>query len=101
MYTEFFPDGLDGLPFSADDMQSAFRWVQAHPGTRLRLTTAGITGVIEIYPSGALHPRWCLWRNHNDRLQLDDVVLNICALPYPTLDMALRFVALNLATDAC
>ena len=82
-------------------MQSAFRWVQAHPAAHLRLTTTGISGVIEIYPIGSPHPRWCLWRNIDGRLQLDDISLNISALPYPTLDMALRFVALNLAADAC
>jgi hypothetical protein len=97
MYTELFPDGLDGLPFEPRDLQTAMRWMQTHPCADLRLTTTGISGIIEIYPTGASLPRWCLWQTRDGRLQLDDVAQSDFALPYPTLDMALRFVALNLA----
>jgi hypothetical protein len=101
MYSQFFPDGLDGLPFAPRDLQTALRWVQTQPFVQLRLTTDGISGIIEIYPPGSSSPRWCLWQSNDGRLQLDDVLLSLFALPYPTLDMALRFIALSLAAGSC
>jgi hypothetical protein len=67
----------------------------------LRLTTTGISGVIEIYPAGSLSPRWCLWQSKDGRLQFDDVALSNFGPPYSTLDMALRFVALSLQAESC
>jgi hypothetical protein len=100
MSSAIFPDGLNGRPFGARAVQSILRWAQTHPDAPLRLTTTGITGVIEIYPPNAQSPRWCLWQTASGRLQFDDLLTNQDALPYPTLDMALRFVALTLAKDA-
>jgi hypothetical protein len=96
MYLEFFPDGLDGVPFAPRDMQSAVLWAKRQPSARLRFTAEGVSGIIEIYPAGSSNPRWCLWQTRDGRLQFDDLATNEFALPYPTLDMALRFVALNL-----
>jgi hypothetical protein len=96
MYLEIFPDGLDGLAFSQRDLRSAFRWAQTRPNVRLHLTVDGVGGIIEIYPPESSHPRWCLWQTRDGRLQFDDLATNEFALPYPTLDMALRFIARNL-----
>jgi hypothetical protein len=101
MYSKFFPDGFDGLPFSPRDLHTALRWVQTHPDARMRLTAFGISGIIEIYPPGWSCPRWCLWQSQDGRLQLDDIAMSEYGLPYPTFDMALRFIALSLAADSC
>jgi hypothetical protein len=37
-----------------------------------------------------------MWLTQAGRLQLDDLVLNEFALPYPTIDMALRFITSQL-----
>jgi hypothetical protein len=96
MYLEFFPDGLDGVPFAPRDLRSAILWANSQPSARLRLTADGISGIMEIYLDGSSHPRWCLWQTSDGRLQFDDLVTNQFALPYATLDMALRFIAQNL-----
>jgi hypothetical protein len=96
MYLEIFPDGLDGVPFAPQDLRSAILWAKTQPSARLRLTADGVSGIIEVYPLGSPHPRWCLWQSHDGRLQFDDLATNEFAMPYPTLDMALRFIALNL-----
>ena len=101
MYQDLFANGFDGLPFEPRDLQTAMRWMRSHPNADLRLTTTGISGVIEIYPAGSLSPRWCLWQSKDGRLQFDDVALSNFGLPYSTLDMALRFVALSLQAESC
>jgi hypothetical protein len=96
MYTRFFPDGLDGLPFASRDLRSALTWAETKPDVRLHITSDGVSGVIEIYPPGSSCPRWCVWQTHDGRLQLDDLAMNEFALPYPTIDMALRFISSKL-----
>ncbi len=98
MYTKFFPDRLDGFPFALRDLHAALAWAAARPDVWLRITPAGaqVSGVIEICPAGASWPRWCLWQTLDGRLQLDDVATGECALPYPTIHMALRFIASKL-----
>jgi hypothetical protein len=96
MYRKFFPNGLDGRPFASRDLLSAAIWAKSRPDVRLEVTADGVSGIIEIYPQGAASPRWCLWQTNDGRLQLDDLTMNQFALPYPTLDMALRFIASKL-----
>jgi hypothetical protein len=96
MYTKFFPDGLDGLPFAPRDLCSAATWAKTKPDVRLEVTSDGVSGIIKIYPHGSTNPRWCLWQTNDGRLQLDDLTMNEFALPYPTIDMALRFIASKL-----
>jgi hypothetical protein len=96
MYLDILPHGLDGVPFAPQDLRSAVLWAKSQPSARLRLTVDGISGIIEIYPHGSSHPRWCLWQTNDGRLQFDDLATSQFGLPYPTVDMALRFIALNL-----
>jgi len=96
MYTQFFPDGLDGLPFKTRDVRAAVKWAEARPEVRMHLTAHGVCGIIEVYPPGSYFPRWCMWHSQDGRLQFDDLVLAQFALPYPTIDMALRFIASKL-----
>jgi hypothetical protein len=93
MYTRFFPDGIDGVPFTSRDLYVALAWAKARPDLRMRITLHGVRGIIEIYPPGSSRPRWCMWQTQDGRLQLDDLTMNEFALPYPTIDMALRFIA--------
>ena len=44
-------------------------------------------------------PRWCLWQTPDGRLQVDDLETGDWALPYPTVHMALRFIASRLLAD--
>ena len=76
MYTKFFPDGLDGLPFAPPrELCSAATWAKTKPDVRLEVTSDGVSGIIEIYPHGSTNPRWCLWQTNDGRLQLDDLTI--------------------------
>src|SRR5271170_2335139 len=69
MYTKFFPDGLDGLPFASRDLRSAAAWAKTKPDVRLQVTSDGVSGIIEIYLQGSASPRWCVWQTNDGRLQ--------------------------------
>jgi hypothetical protein len=101
MYTRFFPERLDGFPFAGRDFQAVVSWAKARSDVRLNFTTADteVQGVIEIYPAGAAWPRWCLWQTPDGRLQVDDLETGDWALPYPTVHMALRFIASKLLAN--
>ena len=98
MRTKFFPDRLDAFPFAQRELDAAVAWAEAQPTMRVNVTSneAGVKGVIEVYSCGSVWPRWCLWQSQDGRLQLDDLAMTEFALPYPTLDMALRFVTSKL-----
>jgi hypothetical protein len=100
MYANFFPDGLDALPFAARDLHAALQWAETKPDIRMHITSEGVRGIIEIYPPGCPLPRWCLWQSQDGRLQFDDLAMHEFALPYPTIDMALRFIASKLQPPA-
>jgi hypothetical protein len=93
--TRFFTPQLEGLPFTVRDLEAALTWASHRSDIRLhiRLDCVCSPEVIEVYPQGALFPRWCIWQTHEGRLQVDDLVRNEFALPYPIIDMALRFIA--------
>jgi hypothetical protein len=101
MYTRstwFFPDQYEGLAFTLRDLNAALTWAETKAEVRLhiKLDCVCMSEIIEIYPPGASLPRWCLWRTHEGRLQVDDLEMDEFALPYPTVDMALRFIASTL-----
>ena len=98
MYTRstwFLPDQYEGLPFTLRDLSAALAWVETQSEVRLhiKLDCVCMSEIIEIHPPGASLPRWCIWRTHEGRLQVDDLETDEFALPYPTVDMALRFIA--------
>jgi hypothetical protein len=71
-------------------------WAETKADVRLHITSEGVSGIIEIYLLGSACPRWCMWQTRDGRLQLDDLAVNEFALPYPTIDMALRFISSRL-----
>ena len=98
MHTKFFSDRLDGFPFAQRELDAVVAWAKAQWAVRLNITSddTRVRGVIEIYPWGSVWPRWCVWQSPDGRLQLDDLAMNEFALPYPTIDMALRFITSKL-----
>lgn len=96
--TRFFTPQLEGLPFSLRDLETALAWAEHRSDVRLHIKLDCICNceVIEIYPSGALFPRWCIWQTQEGRLQVDDLDRSEFALPYPIIDMALRFIGSKL-----
>ena len=85
-----------GFRLGSRDLRSAATWAKSKPDIRLQVTSDRVSGIIEIYPPGSTSPRWCLWQTKDGRLQLDDLTIDEFALPYPTIDMALRFIASKL-----
>ena len=98
MHTKFFSDRLDGFPFVQRELDAVVAWAETQRAVRLNITSdeVGVKGVIEIYVWGSVWPRWCLWQSRDGRLQLDDLAESEFALPYPTVDMALRFITSKL-----
>ena len=96
--TKFFTPHYEGLPFTIRDLDTALTWGKSQSAVRLRikLDCVCIAEVIEIYPLSCLFPRWCIWQTYEGRLQVDDLTRNEYALPYPIIDMALRFIASTL-----
>ncbi len=93
--TLFFFDQLEELPFTLQDLSAALTSAEPEPDARphIRLDYECIED-IEIYPPGALSPRWCIRQTHKGRTQVDDLVGCESALPYPTI-AAQRFIGIS------
>jgi hypothetical protein len=94
--TEPFP--LEGLAFDMDDLRTALAWVANRPRVRLSVETdhRHVPETLEICPPGTKSPRWCIWRDYEGHMHLDDWVTSEFDLPYHKLDAALAFIDLNL-----
>jgi hypothetical protein len=96
--TRFFIRQFEGTPFSVRDLETVVAWASQRSDVRLhiRLDCICMSEVIEIYQVGSLFPRWCLWQTNEGRLQVDDLFRSEFAMPYPMIDMALRFIGSKL-----
>lgn len=89
---------LEGLHFNIADLQMAMAWVADRPSVRLLVMTDHryVPEALEIYPPGSKTPRWCLWRDYEGRLHVDDWVRSEFDLPYLNLVEALGFITSHL-----
>lgn len=92
------PVPLEGLHFNMVDLHMALAWVKERPSVRLLVMTDHryVPETLEIYPPGSEAPRWCLWRDYEGRLHVDDWVRSEFDLPYLNLVEALGFITSNL-----
>jgi hypothetical protein len=92
------PLPLEGLSFQIEELCSALGWAADRPGVRLSVAADHryVQEALEICPPGKKPPRWCIWRDHEGRIHLDDWVRHEYDLPYHTLASALAFIDLNL-----
>jgi hypothetical protein len=92
------PAPLEGLHFTVEDLQMALNWVAKRP--RMRLAVAidhrFVPEALEICPPDAKSPRWCIWRDYEGNMHLDDWLRSEFDLPYHTLPAALAFIERNL-----
>jgi hypothetical protein len=88
------PAHLEGLAFDIEDLQAALAWVAKRPGVQLIIATDhhSVQEAIEIRPSGVLAPRWCIWRDYQGMMHLDDWAKSEFDLPYHTMATALAFI---------
>lgn len=88
----------EGLPFDLRDLRAAMSWAADRPGVLLSVTTdhPQVPEAIEIYPPGSSSPRWCIWRDYEGHLRVDDWAGYKFDLPYPTLLKALGFISSSL-----
>ncbi len=89
---------LEGLHFNMTDLSMAMSWVAERPSVRLLVTIDHryVPEALEIDPPGSKAPRWCIWRDYEGRLHVDDWVRSEFDLPYLTLVEALGFITSNL-----
>jgi hypothetical protein len=92
------PVPLEGLAFEMEDLRTALDWVAKRPGVRLSVATDHrfVPEALEIWPPGTKSPRWCMWRDYEGNMHLDDWVKSEFDLPYHTVAAALAFVELHL-----
>jgi hypothetical protein len=92
------PVPLEGLAFDIEDLCAALAWVATRPGVQLSVATDHryVQEALEICPPGKRSPRWCIWRDYEGHLHLDDWVKSEFDLPYHTLPTALAFIELSL-----
>jgi hypothetical protein len=92
------PAPLEGLSFDMEDLQTALAWVAKLPGVRLAVATDHrfVPEALEICPPGSKSPRWCIWRDYDGHMHLDDWVRSEFDLPYHTVPAALAFIESNL-----
>src|SRR5271157_5811075 len=92
------PVPLEGLPFDMEDLRTALAWVANRPSVRLSVATDHryVPEALEICPRGAKSPRWCIWRDYEGSIHLDDWVRSEFDLPYHTVVEALAFIESNL-----
>jgi hypothetical protein len=80
------------------DLQAALVWVANRAGVRLTVATdhRHVPEALEITPRGATSTRWCIWRDYEGNMHLDDWKRSEFDLPYHTLAAALAFIDLSL-----
>ncbi len=93
-----YPTPLEGLAFDIGDLRTAMAWVATWPDVRLRVATdhQSVQEVLEICPPGTTALRWCIWRDPQGHLHLDDWLKSEFDLPCLTLVAALAFIKLHL-----
>jgi hypothetical protein len=92
------PAHLEGGSFLLRDLRVALLWAECNPTMRLQimLDQPDISEVIEIRPSLSATPRWLIWNTLDGELRVIDLVTANFALPYLTVDSALRFIGSTL-----
>jgi hypothetical protein len=92
------PLPLEGLAFELQDLRMALCWAADRPGVRLSVAADHlyVQEALEICPPGKKPVRWCIWRDYQGHIHLDDWVRSEYDLPYHTLETALSFIDLNL-----
>jgi hypothetical protein len=92
------PMPLEGLPFAMEDLRTALAWVASRPNVRLAVATDHryVPEALEICPPGTSSPRWCIWRDYEGSIHLDDWLRSEFDLPYHTVAAALAFIETNL-----
>ena len=90
-----YPGQLEGLPFAIRDLLTALAWASSHSGARLHITLdhPHIYEALEICSPGTSSLRWIIWRTHEGRLRVDDLLTGDFGLPYFTVETALGFIA--------
>lgn len=88
----------EGLSFDMAELRKALRWAADRPGVRLLVAADHryVQEALEICPPGKKPPRWCIWRDHEGRIHLDDWATPEYDLPYHTLAAALAYIETNL-----
>jgi hypothetical protein len=88
------PALLEGGSFTLRDLRVALSWAESNPNMRLQimLDHPDIGEVIEICPPSSAMPRWLIWNTFSGDLRVIDLVTLNFALPYLTVDTALRFI---------
>jgi hypothetical protein len=92
------PIPSEGLAFDIRDLQIALMWVARRPDVRLLVATdhSSVQEALEIWPPGMKSPRWCIWRDDQGHIHVDDWVRSEFDLPYYTLLAALAFIDAHL-----
>jgi hypothetical protein len=92
------PAPLEGLAFTMEDLRTALAWVARRPAVRLTVATdhRSVPEALEISPPGTKSTRWCIWRDYEGNMHLDDWTKSEFDLPYHTLPSALAFIELHL-----
>ncbi len=88
------PTPTEGLAFEVEELKTAMAWAASQPGVRLWVATEHryVQEALEISPPGQDTPRWCMWRDYEGHLHVDDWVKSEFDLPYHTLASALAFI---------
>ena len=96
--TPIEPVPLEGLPFELPDLCMALKWAAMRPKVRLfvAMDHRYVPEALEIYSAETKSPRWCIWRDYEGHIHLDDWVKSQFDLPYRTLETALDFIDANL-----
>ncbi len=91
------PIPTEGLAFEVEELKTAMAWAASRPGVRLWVATEHryVQEALEICPPGQDTPRWCMWRDYEGHLHVDDWVKSEFDLPYHTLTSALAFIELS------
>ena len=92
------PVPLEGLAFDISDLRTAIAWVATQPDVQLRVATDhhAVQEALEIYPPGKTSPRWCIWRDGQGHMHLNDWLAFEFDLPCQTLAAALAYVKMHL-----
>ena len=92
------PAPPEGLAFDISDLRTAMAWVATQPGVQLRVATDHqfVQEALEIFLPGKTAPRWCIWRDYQGHMHINDWLAFEFDLPCQTLEAGLAFIEMQL-----
>jgi len=91
------PAPPEGLAFDISDLRTAMAWVATQPGVQLRVATDHqfVQEALEICLPGKTAPRWCIWRDYQGHMHINDWLAFEFDLPCQTLAAGLAFIEMH------